>query len=65
MLGGISGYEVTQTTDEDPQRVRLVQGVTLAYLQSELLGLYGNWNKLSQLLSKETDSPGHIFGKIG
>ena len=38
MLGGISGYDVTETTDEDPNRVGLIQKVTLGYLQRELLG---------------------------
>ncbi|MGW6057360.1 alpha/beta hydrolase family protein [Streptomyces sp. NPDC055189] len=32
-LGGISGYAVAETTDEDPGRVALVQQVTLAYLR--------------------------------
>ncbi|WP_052034221.1 alpha/beta hydrolase family protein [Sphingobium lactosutens] len=36
MLGGISGYEVTETTDESPERVAVVQKVTLAYLQLAL-----------------------------
>jgi fermentation-respiration switch protein FrsA (DUF1100 family) len=32
-LGGISGYQVAETTDEDPRRVALVQQVTLAFLR--------------------------------
>lgn len=35
-LGGISGYRVTETTDENPDRVALVQQVTLAYLRHAL-----------------------------
>ncbi|MFD2079145.1 Predicted dienelactone hydrolase [Actinopolymorpha cephalotaxi] len=35
-LGGISGYEVTETTDENPARVALIQQVTLAYLRHAL-----------------------------
>jgi hypothetical protein len=34
MLGGISGYLVTETTDENPERVAAVQRLTCAYLQS-------------------------------
>lgn len=34
MLGGISGYLVTETTDENPARVAAVQQLTWAYLQS-------------------------------
>lgn len=35
-LGGISGYSVTETTDESPKRVALIQRITLAYLRSAL-----------------------------
>jgi Chlorophyllase enzyme len=36
MLGGISGYDASETDDEDPQRVADVQRSTWAYLQSAL-----------------------------
>jgi hypothetical protein len=36
MLGGISGYLVTETTDEYPERVLAVQRLTWAYLNSLL-----------------------------
>jgi dienelactone hydrolase len=36
MLGGISGYLVTETTDENPERVAVVQQLTWAYLRSAL-----------------------------
>jgi pimeloyl-ACP methyl ester carboxylesterase len=35
-MGGISGYSVTETTDENPERVALIQRVTAAYLRSSL-----------------------------
>jgi hypothetical protein len=35
-MGGISGYSVTETTDESPERVALIQRVTAAYLRSSL-----------------------------
>ncbi|MFF9859171.1 alpha/beta hydrolase family protein [Streptomyces tendae] len=35
-LGGISGYEAAETTDENPAHVALVQRVTLAYLRHTL-----------------------------
>jgi dienelactone hydrolase len=35
-LGGISGYLVTETTDENPARVGLIQRATWAYLRSAL-----------------------------
>ncbi len=36
MLGGISGYDAKETSDESPQRVAAVQRITWAYLQSAL-----------------------------
>ncbi|MFD0782641.1 alpha/beta hydrolase family protein [Micromonospora azadirachtae] len=35
-LGGISGYEAKETTDENPERVALIQRVTWAYLRDTL-----------------------------
>jgi dienelactone hydrolase len=35
-LGGIPGYEVAETTDEDPERVAVLQRLTTAYLRSAL-----------------------------
>jgi predicted dienelactone hydrolase len=35
-LGGVAGYEVRETTDENPERVALIQRLTTAYLRSAL-----------------------------
>ncbi|MGE7386460.1 alpha/beta hydrolase family protein [Streptomyces sp. NPDC004126] len=35
-LGGISGYDVAETTDENPERVAAVARLTLAYLRTAL-----------------------------
>ena len=35
-LGGIPGYEAAETTDENPERVALLQRMTLAYLRTAL-----------------------------
>ncbi|WP_369202993.1 alpha/beta hydrolase family protein [Streptomyces sp. PU-14G] len=35
-LGGVSGYDVAETTDESPERVSAVQRLTWAYLRAEL-----------------------------
>ncbi|MEV4701939.1 chlorophyllase/cutinase-like alpha/beta fold protein [Actinoplanes sp. NPDC049316] len=62
-LGGIAGYEVRETTDEDPERVALIQRVTLAYLRHALgmddagwaavrADLAGAGNRLGRLESK-------------
>ena len=36
LLGGVSGYDVRETTDENPERVAAVQRLTWAYLRSTL-----------------------------
>ena len=45
MLGGISGYLVSETTDENPERVELIQSLTLAYLQKMLKGDDKTWKE--------------------
>ncbi|MEU8817964.1 alpha/beta fold hydrolase [Actinoplanes sp. NPDC048796] len=35
-LGGVTGYNVTETTDESPERVALIQRVSTAYLRAAL-----------------------------
>jgi predicted dienelactone hydrolase len=35
-LGGVAGYDVAETTDENPERVAAVQRLTWAYLRTEL-----------------------------
>ncbi|TDD17487.1 alpha/beta hydrolase family protein [Nonomuraea diastatica] len=42
-LGGISGYEVAETTDEHPARVALIQRLTTAYLRSVLCSEDAGW----------------------
>ncbi|GLY53254.1 chlorophyllase [Lentzea sp. NBRC 102530] len=37
-FGGVSGYDVAETTDEDPQRVADVLRLTTAYLRTQLHG---------------------------
>ncbi|WP_434587357.1 alpha/beta hydrolase family protein [Streptomyces sp. A5-4] len=58
-LGGISGYQAAETTDEDPDRVALVQQVTLAYLR-HVTGIdHSDWNNAQMVL---TD--GHPLGHL-
>ncbi|WP_113698510.1 alpha/beta hydrolase family protein [Nonomuraea lactucae] len=35
-LGGVAGHEIAETTDEDPERVALIQRLTTAFLRSAL-----------------------------
>ena len=36
ILGGVSGYDAAETTDENPERVAIIQRMTWAYLRSAL-----------------------------
>lgn len=54
MLGGISGYYVTETTDEKPERVAVVRAVALAYLRNRLLGERSEWMAWLQTLGDGT-----------
>ncbi|MFD5024577.1 alpha/beta hydrolase family protein [Streptomyces sp. NPDC058373] len=64
-LGGISGYEVTETTDEDPARVALVQQVTLAYLRHALGVDSSGWEAARLLLAEGSHPLGRIVSKAG
>ncbi|RDW87352.1 platelet-activating factor acetylhydrolase plasma [Coleophoma crateriformis] len=51
-LGGISGYDVAETTDENPERVSVVQRLTWAYLRSELYPEDPAWSNACAALEK-------------
>jgi dienelactone hydrolase len=59
MLGGISGYLVTETTDENPDRVALVQQLTWAYLRSALYPEDTAWAEARSALKTQ----GSVEGK--
>ncbi len=63
MLGGISGYLVTDTTDENPERVAAVQRLTWAYLRSTLYPGNRAWPAACALLMESTDPVGRVDGK--
>ncbi|CAL9470469.1 hypothetical protein SUDANB121_02839 [Nocardiopsis dassonvillei] len=42
-LGGVSGYEAAETTDEDPDRVELLRRVSTAYLRDALGVEHDSW----------------------
>lgn len=62
-LGGIAGYTVTETTDENPARVALIQRLTWAYLRSTLYPADVNWAAASAELTNSTDPLGRIESK--
>ncbi|MEV2254119.1 alpha/beta fold hydrolase [Streptomyces sp. NPDC050147] len=62
-LGGISGYDVAETTDENPARVSAVQRLTCAYLRSELRAGDPAWQVECEALAAAPDPLGHIATK--
>lgn len=62
LLGGISGYQSAETTDENPDRVALVQQVTLAYLR-HVTGIdHTDWNNTQGVLAAN-HTLGHLESK--
>lgn len=62
-LGGISGYEVEETTDENPARVALIQQVTWAYLRHALGVEDDSWHAARQALAGQGDRLGRMESK--
>lgn len=62
-LGGISGYDVAETTDEDPERVAVVQRLTTAYLRTALSPEDPAWQQAREALAAQADPTGRIETK--
>jgi dienelactone hydrolase len=60
MLGGISGYLVTETTDENPERVAAVQRLTWAYLRSTLYPGDPAWPAACAVLQRSLSTVGRV-----
>ncbi|MDF2692348.1 MAG: hypothetical protein K0S65_731 [Labilithrix sp.] len=63
MLGGISGDRVTETTDENPERVAAVQRLTTAYLRSALYPEDPVWHAARAELLASATPLGKVEGK--
>jgi predicted dienelactone hydrolase len=59
-LGGVSGYDVAETTDESPERVAAVQRISWAYLRSELYPADPAWQAARDALAAQADPPARI-----
>lgn len=59
-LGGISGYDVAETTDESPERVAALQRLTWAYLRSALHPGDGAWQAARDALAADPAPVGRI-----
>jgi predicted dienelactone hydrolase len=62
-LGGISGYDVAETTDENPGRVSAVQRLTTAYLRSEFHPGDPAWRTACDELTTGPDAVGRVDSK--
>ena len=63
MLGGISGYLVKETTDENPARVAAVQRLTWAYLRSALYPEDPAWQIARTAFMEEEHPQGRVDSK--
>ncbi len=59
-LGGISGYKVTETTDENPERVALIRRLTWAYLRTALGLGDSTWPAARAALAEAGDPLGRV-----
>jgi len=62
-LGGVSGYDVAETTDENPERVSAVQRLTWAYLRTELYPGDSAWQAARDALTAGPNPLGRIESK--
>lgn len=62
-LGGVAGYEVRETTDENPERVALLQRLTWAYLRHALGVEDASWAAARKELSESAAPMGRIESK--
>ncbi|MFH9350771.1 alpha/beta hydrolase family protein [Kitasatospora sp. NPDC017646] len=62
-LGGVSGYDVAETTDESPERVAAVQRLTCAYLRTTLHPGDAAWPTACRLLAAGPDPLGRVESK--
>ncbi|MFI6698445.1 alpha/beta hydrolase family protein [Streptomyces sp. NPDC050509] len=62
-LGGVSGYDVAETTDENPERVAAVQRLTWAYLRTELHPGDGAWQAARDALTRDPAPLGRVESK--
>ncbi len=62
-LGGIAGYNVAETTDENPERVALLSRVTWSYLRHALNLDDSGWLEARQALEESSHPLGRIESK--
>jgi dienelactone hydrolase len=59
-LGGVAGYGVAETTDENPERVAVLQRLSTAYLRSALFPTDDSWTRARATLNDSADPIGRV-----
>ncbi|HEV7650454.1 MAG TPA: chlorophyllase [Actinophytocola sp.] len=59
-LGGIPGYDAAETTDDNPDRLALIQQLTVAYLRHALDIEDSGWPAAQKILAESADPLGRI-----
>jgi len=62
-LGGVHGFHQISTTDESPERVAVIQHLTLAYLRSALYPEDTSWTDARAAFDGQVGPLGHIDSK--
>lgn len=62
-LGGISGYDVAESQDQDPERLGVVQRLTWAYLRSALYYNDPAWREATAALANSPNPQGKVTSK--
>jgi len=62
-LGGISGYDAAETTDENPERVQAVAQLTSAYLRTQLGSDPTTWPTAQQRFAARPTPLGQVESK--
>ena len=62
-LGGVSGYDAAETTDENPERLAAVQRLTWAYLRTALYPEDSSWKAARTALMESPQPLGRIASK--
>ncbi|WP_033213141.1 alpha/beta hydrolase family protein [Kitasatospora phosalacinea] len=62
-LGGVSGYDVAETTDEDPARVAALAHLAWAYLRSAFHPEDPAWREACDALAADSDPVGRVESK--
>lgn len=64
MLGGVTGYDSIETTDENPERVAFINKLTVAYLKSVFDRESSDWSDLTGELIADINPLGKVESKF-